>query len=117
MIFTRSSWAWYSFARADDRVELGEVADLQAEMVERRRGERRIGGEQVYELAERAGVHDQGIERLSGVVAFDPAEDLAEEVEQIRAPAIVENLRVHADRDVIERRTFAHACSLMSVPP
>ena len=53
----------------------------------------RIAGQQIHELAERAGVEDQRVADLAGVVAFGPAEHVAVEVEQLGAAAVVEQRR------------------------
>ena len=71
----------------DDRLQLLERRDLQAEVVERGRVQVRVAGQQVDELAERAGVEDQRVAGLAGVVAFGPAEHVAVEVEQLGAAA------------------------------
>ena len=109
MTRTRSSRVAYSCARADDRVEIVEGVDLHAEVIERWRGERGIGGQQVDELAERTGVEDERVALLAGVVALGPAEHLAVEGEHVGAAALVEHRGIHADRDVVERRSTAHA--------
>ena len=64
---------------------------LQPEVVERRAARRRsVAREQVDELAELAGVEDERVPALAGVVALGPAEDVAVEVEDLGAARVVE---------------------------
>ncbi len=81
-----------------------ELTSAQAALaaLERRRDQRGVGGEQVHELAERAGVEDERVAPLAGVVAFGPAEHVAVEVEDLGPAAVVERGVVEADGDVVE---------------
>ena len=55
----------------------------------------RIAGQEVHELRERAGVQDQRVAGLAGVVALGPAEHVAVEVEELGATVVVEQRRIH----------------------
>ena len=104
MIVTRSSSPARALARSTIACELVERRDLQAEVVERgaRRGTGRPGS-RYTNCAERAGVEDQRVAGLAGVVAFGPAEHVAVEVEHVGAARVVEQRGIHADRDVVQR--------------
>ena len=85
--------------------DLGQLVHgrhLEAEVIERRGDEVGIAGEQVDELGERAGVQDQRVARLAGVVGLGPAEDLPVEIEDVLPALVVEDGAVHADGHVVE---------------
>ena len=87
MMVTRSSRLLVRLGPVQDGHQLVERGHLQPEVIEPGGPEEVAGGgQQVEELAQRAGVHDQGVALFGAVVTLDPAEHLTVEVDQRRPP-------------------------------
>ena len=99
---TRSSLAWRFFGARHDVLDLLARRHLQTEVVDRAPGRRALGRQEEDELPELAGVEDERVPALAGVVALGPAEDVAVEVEDLGAAGVVERGGIHRDRHMVE---------------
>src|SRR4029079_10872927 len=61
-----------------------------------------VAGETVDELHPPTRQHDERVPGLAAVVTFGPAEDIAVERPELGAPGIVERLRRHGHRHVVQ---------------
>src|SRR5262249_30747350 len=86
-----------------DPLDLAGSRPLEAEVLDRGGGRTRaLSRREIDELADLAGVHDERVPALAGVVALGPAEHVTVEIEDVLAAGVVEQRGVDRDCHVVE---------------